>query len=73
MNERYNRITGCRASVDAAGIEVEIVGKQALERLVELYDAGKLTSEVYDLINEYRQATNFYADALEQLTDAMRQ
>ena len=73
MNERYNRIMGCRANVDAANTAMEIAAKRTLEHLIEMDGRGELQSQVVDILRGYRYATENYAYALEQLADALRQ
>jgi hypothetical protein len=69
MNERYNRIAGCQMAVDAARAEMDRAAQELANEVVFKEDKY---SELVVNSKAYRLAQEAYADALDQLADALR-
>jgi predicted negative regulator of RcsB-dependent stress response len=69
MNERYNRIAGCQMAVDAARAQCDVAARRLADWIVTFEDD---TGDVWCDTKAYRAAQEAYADALDQLADALR-
>lgn len=69
MNERYNRIAGCQMAVDAAKLQCDIEARRLADGFMACEDEG---GESLPDSRGFRLAQEAYADALDQLADALR-
>ena len=72
MNERYNRIAGCQMAVDAARTQCDVAAKQLAEGFMESICDDSMNN-IAILGEAYCAAQEAYAEALDQLADALRQ
>lgn len=73
MNDRHNRIAGCQAAVDAARVQCDIAARELADAIIALEDDPRsVHGGVFTLAMPYRVAQEAYADALDQLADALR-
>jgi hypothetical protein len=73
MNERYNKIAGCDHNAVATKIQMEFAAKRLAEAFIQWQDNGaESITDVERLAKDYRAAQEAYADALDQLADALR-
>lgn len=74
MNDRYNRIVGCQLAVDAARAQCDVAARRLADLGVTYEDTGS-DDDCDAFLNArtpYRLAQEAYADALDQLADALR-